>query len=72
MKTDINHKKFFEWAVNFFLAVSFAMLSFYYMIQYEKWQIVFTVLLSFVGTFFLLNKAGKDNFVYAKKHLSNK
>ena len=68
MKTDINHKKFFEWAVNFFLAVSFAMLSFYYMIQYEKWQFVFTVLLSFVGTFFLLNKAGKDNFVYAKKH----
>lgn len=68
MRKKIINKNFGEWMIAVFFAVSFAMLSFYYMVQYAKWHIIFTVLISFICTLFLLKKHGKDNCIYAKEH----
>lgn len=51
-----------------FLACSFSMLSFYQIIQYTKWNIIITVVLSFAGTFLFVKKTGKKNYIYVRRH----
>ena len=49
------------------IAISFAMLSFYQMIQMEKWMII-TVLTSFICGFYFFRWTGNDNILYIKSH----
>lgn len=50
------------------IAISFAMLSFYQMIQMEKWMIIITVLTSFICGFYFFRWTGNDNILYIKSH----
>lgn len=68
MNTKLDGKKFAEWMTVAFWATSFAMLSFYLLLKYEKWLIIFTVLPTFAAAFFFVSKSWKENYQYAKRH----
>lgn len=57
-----------EWIMAIFLAGSFALLSFYQLVYYQRWFIIFTVVLSFLLSLYFVLKTYKENGEYIKSH----
>ena len=68
MLTKINSMQILKWTIYVFFACSFALLSFYQLVYYQKWFIIFTVLFSFLFFLYFLRKTGKQNWEYIKSH----
>lgn len=68
MPITISKRGLLKWGAWLLLAASFALLSFYQIIRYQKWFILFTVLLAFGIAVYFLKKTSKDNFAYVKEH----
>ena len=67
--SQTNQKKnFLQWGAWVPFACSFSLLSFYLIIRFQKWYIIFTVALSFLFALFFIRKTWRENISYIKSH----
>lgn len=64
----VDRRRALTWGINLVLAFSFAWLSFYQLLQYEKWFIIFTFLLSFLASLYFVRRTAGEIGTYIRAH----
>lgn len=68
MAIDINRKKLVQWGTASLFAGSFALFSFFQLIQYQPGFVILTLLLSFTGALVFVRKTGGEVCAYIRPH----